>query len=195
MINTFKYLGVTLDSKLSFSDHIGNVQANITKFAGILFKSKNLLTPEARLKFYYSFVYPHLSYNIQVWGSTHNYLVNRLLLVQKRIIRNIAGESYLASTSPLFKKFSVLKVPDIFTYHVCIYMFKSIRGDRFNVPHNLNTRNRHLAHPTRHRLATCQRAISHTGPAEWNSLPQRIRDIESHGVFKREVRFYLLGKC
>ena len=121
--NSFKFLGVTIDDKLSFSEHIASVKGKVAKFTGILYKIKDQLPVEVRVRFYYSFVYPHLSYNIAVWGSTHANLINPLYLLQKRVVRNIAGESYLTHTAPLFKKFSLLKLKDIFTYHICLYMY------------------------------------------------------------------------
>ena len=191
--NSFKFLGVTIDRKLSFSDHIASVKGKVAKFAGILYKIRDQLPVEVRVRFYYSFVYPHLSYNIAVWGSTHANLLNPLYLLQKRVVRNIAGESYLTHTGPLFKKFSLLKLKDIFTYHICIYMYKSMKDDSFAVPHNVNTRNRDLAHPTRHRLTMCQQAVSYTGPSEWNKLPGSLRSSDSLELFKRDLKVFLVS--
>ena len=166
----------------------------ISKFAGILYRIRDLLTPDARLQFYYSFIFPHLTYNIIVWENTYAYLLQNLFLVQKRVVRNVVGASYLAHTSPIFKEFSILKLGDLYKFNICIYMHKQMNSSSYQVLHDLNTRNRDLARPVRHRLATCQKlAVSHNGPLEWNSLPPNLRTIESIGRFKRELKQHILG--
>ena len=101
--NNSKFLGVFLDNKTSFSSHIDFIRNKITKSSGILYRINSSLNQQARLSFYYSFVYPYLSNNIEIWGRTHQYLLQSLFIAQKRIIRNIDGSSYLAHTSPLKK--------------------------------------------------------------------------------------------
>ena len=192
--NSFKFLGVILDNKTSFSNHTKFIREKITKSSGILYRINSSLNPQARLSFYYSFVYPYLSNNICVWGRTHSYLLNSLFIAQKRIIRNIDGASYLAHTSPLFKKYSILKVHDIFIYSVCCRMFNLRNVNGFGVNHNVNTRYRDMPRTSRQRLTMCQKAFSFTGPSEWNSLPDDLRNIEKFSAFKRKLKQYLIDK-
>ena len=100
--NSFKFLGVFLDNKTSFSNHIEFIRDKITKSSGILYRINSSLNQQARLSFYYLFVYPYLSKNVDIWGGTHSHFLHSLSIAQKRIIRNIDGASYLAHTSPLF---------------------------------------------------------------------------------------------
>ena len=58
---------------------------------------------------YFSLVHSHLIYQNLVWG----YDYERLFQLQKRAIRIISGEHFLAHTSPLFKMHNILKLPDI----------------------------------------------------------------------------------
>lgn len=192
--NSCKFLGVFLDNKTSFSNHIDSICNKMTKSAGILYRINSSLTPQARLSFYYSFVYPYLSYNISVWGSTHSYLLNSLFITQKRIVRNIDGSPYRAHTSPLFKKYSILKVHDIFIYIVCCRMFNKRDDDCFRVNHNVNTRFRDMPRSSWQRLTMCQKAFSFTGPSEWNKLPESVRNIGRIGTFKKKMREYLISK-
>ena len=192
--NSCKFLGVFLDDKTSFSHHIDFIRNKIIKSSGILYRINSSLNPQARLSFYYSFVYPYLSNNIAVWGKTHAYLLNSLFIAQKRIVRNIDGASYLAHTSPIFKKYSILKVHDIFIYVVCCRMFKLREENGFGTNHEVNTRFRHLPRTSWQRLTMCQKAFSFTGPTEWNSLPSEIRNIDKISTFKRRIREYLIDK-
>lgn len=189
-----KFLGVYIDDRISFSSHINQITNKLSKSAGILYRIRDCLTPQARLSFYYSFVYPYLSYNIIIWGKTHSYLLDSLFVMQKRIVRNIAAAPFLAHTTPLFREFSILKIPDIFKYAVCCHMFKL--KNTFDAPHTANTRFRDLPRTTYHRLTMTQRAVSFTGPSEWNLLPDHIRNIRKFNCFKKALKSYLLsGYC
>ena len=111
---------------------------------------------------------------------------------QKRIIRIIADAGYIDHTTPLFKKFNILKILDIYKYFSILHTRKAILNGFFGPQHSLNTRNRNLARPDFHRLSQCQHSISFSGPHLWNSLPQEIREIENLASFKKKLKSYFL---
>ena len=76
--NNCKYLGTTIDTKLNFSMHIQNIISKISRNTGILYRIKKALPLETRLKFYYSMIYPYLSYNILIWGGAPKSYLNSL---------------------------------------------------------------------------------------------------------------------
>ena len=69
-VHSCKFLGVHLDDRLSFSDHIAFLVNKISKHTGILYKIRDKLPLKTRLDFYYSFIYSYLSFNVEVWGGT-----------------------------------------------------------------------------------------------------------------------------
>ena len=190
--NSCVFLGTRLDHKMNFADHTGYVLDKLSKNTGILYRIKDNMTPQARLNFYYALLYPYLSYNVVVWGSTFRCHLNPLVLIQKRIIRLIAGAEFLAHTTPLFKEFRVLKFDDIFIYSVSIYMFKAIKDGCFAPQHNLATRHGHEISSSFNRLTTTQHSLSFTGPKIWNDLPLLLREISSLPLFKRKLKNYLI---
>ena len=72
----------------------------------------------------YAFIYPHLTYCIEVWGSACKFLMEPLFKVQKRIVRIIAGVSYKAHTDPIFTSLMILDLAKIYRYCVTVFMFK-----------------------------------------------------------------------
>ena len=136
---------------------------------------------------------PYLTYNIIVWGSTNPSHLNPLIILQKRIVRILAGSEYLAHSTPLFLKLSILKLLDLHKYFVCMYMFDERNREDFSINHNLNTRNRNNLQPKFHRLSKTQHALSYVGPKIWNDLPCNIKSVRSLPIFKRKLRNYLLS--
>ena len=103
-VKDYKFLGVLIDDKLYFRTHVNKVLSKVSKSAGFLYKIRNCLPSETRLSYYYSFIYPHLSYNIASWGRPHECILKPLITAQKGIIINIDGTQYREHTNPLFLK-------------------------------------------------------------------------------------------
>ena len=64
-----KYLGVLLDSKLSFCHHISSIIKKISRAIGIMRKMKRYVSKNVLTCLYYSLVYPFLIYAIPIQGS------------------------------------------------------------------------------------------------------------------------------
>ena len=106
-VNSIKYLGVIIDHKLNWIEHIAYVKNKISKGVGILFRARHLLC-RSLINLYYSFVYPYLIYCIEAWGSACQTHLHPLLLTQKKVIRVITFSPYLAHTDPIFKHLNIL---------------------------------------------------------------------------------------
>ena len=61
-----------------------------------------------------------------MWGSTYESNLNRIIVLQKKIIRIISKVSFEAHTGVLFKKQEILKFSDIYLYQIgkFMYLFK-----------------------------------------------------------------------
>ena len=68
-VEHFKFLGVIIDSKLSWVDHIQFIKKKISKGLGILCKAIIVLKLRTLLTLFYSFIYPYILYCIEIWGS------------------------------------------------------------------------------------------------------------------------------
>ena len=59
---TAKYLGVMIDSKLNFQNHIKIIENKLSRGVGILYRLKAVLPREAFSKIYFALFPPHLLY-------------------------------------------------------------------------------------------------------------------------------------
>jgi len=66
-------------------------------------------------------------------------------------------------------------------------------ANQFSTSHTINTRNRDQMQPVYQRLRMSQRAISFSGPKEWNKLPEAIRNTQTIGRFKKLLKNHLLS--
>ena len=85
-----------LDECLTWKPHIDKLAIKLSRNAGILNKLKNLLPSSIMKTLYFSLSHSHLNHGILIWG----YKCNRLVKLQKRLIRIVMLAKYNAHTDP-----------------------------------------------------------------------------------------------
>ena len=117
-----KFLGVILDGKLTFGEHLTLIISKVSKIVGLFYSLKKTFPLDVIHKLYYSLVYPHLNYCILAWGCAKQTYLNPLTILQKRICRIVTNSAYYAHSDPLFKQLEILKISDLHLMHCQIYM-------------------------------------------------------------------------
>ena len=79
-----KLLGVIFDEKLSFKEHINYLVKKLSYANYAFLKIRNFFPKYILQNLYYSLVYPHLIYCLPVWGCTSEYLLQPLIVMQKK---------------------------------------------------------------------------------------------------------------
>ena len=122
-VSQFNFLGVVINSTLKWDKQIAHISLKISRATGVIFRLRRIYPREILLTLYNTLILPHLSYCILVWGSK---IKNNhpLLLLQKKAVRNIANEDYIAHSEPLCKSLNILKIPDIFTCSLWKFYYK-----------------------------------------------------------------------
>ena len=87
-----KYLGVTIDSQLTFTQHIINVVKKVSRVTGLMYRIRGCVDNSTLNMIYYSLIYPHLLYGIPIWGNADNIHINPLLILQKKAVRLILNK-------------------------------------------------------------------------------------------------------
>ena len=82
-----KYLGIMVDSTLSWNIHIDKISKTISRAIGLLYKIRPFVNNKIIKMLYYSLVCPHLNDVTEVWGSTDPIHLTRISILQKRIVR------------------------------------------------------------------------------------------------------------
>ena len=116
--------GVIIDDKLSFSRHISYIKNKISKGMGIIIKARKYLNRKSLLDLCHAFVYPYLTYCIEVWGNMSNVHLDALGKIKKKIVRIITYSPYLAHRDKLFKELNILPIHKLMLQRVALQMFK-----------------------------------------------------------------------
>ena len=99
--DALKFLGVLIDENLSWKKHIKLLETKLSCAIGVLYRSRNFLTINARKLVYYSFVQSHLSYANLAWGATHSSKLLKLKNLQKHYCKAIVFKKRLDSAKPV----------------------------------------------------------------------------------------------
>ena len=178
-----------------------------SKVAGSLYainRIKHFISRKYLRALYFSMIYPYISYGIPIWGSTYSVHKRKLVVMQKRAVRTIAGAPYNETTNPLFHQLHLLKLDDIYKTEVAKIVFKyqnnclpSPLMKLFYLKSEVNTRvtvQCNDLYPKRCRTTLATQQISSTGPKIWNSLPLNLRQERTVPLkrFTRKVTDHLI---
>ena len=195
-VHVVNILGIFLDENLSWKSHISYICKKISKSAGIIFRSRFYLSTKTKLLLYYSLIYPYLTYCNLTWSSTYVTNLNRIFLIQKRIVCAITNAPYRAHSAPIFAQLN--------SFYTAKFMFSYIHSllpppflhlfNRNNNFHNYNTRtaSNYRTHICRTNLK--QFTILYQGPKVWNSLPTDITSSESRLSFRKKILPFLINQ-
>ena len=112
-VNVFKFLGVHVDSNLSWNTHITYIANKLSRVNGILCRLKHSLPTNILKTIYCALFLPHLYYGICTWGFATHSQTNRLIKLQKKAVRNISKSKYNAHTAEIFKMLNIHTIPDV----------------------------------------------------------------------------------
>ena len=123
LVTQFNFLGLILNSTLSWNDHIQHISLKISRIVGIMYRLKHIYPQSVLLMLYNTLIVSHYNYCLLIWGSK---IVNnhRLHKLQKRALRIINNCDYVAHSEPICKELHLLKVTDMFDIALWKFYFK-----------------------------------------------------------------------
>ena len=198
-----KFLGVIIDKDLSWKNHISYVCGKIARGIGVIVKARRYLLKESLINLYYSFVYPYLIYCNHIWGSTCATYLNSLVVLQKRVIRIIAGIKPRSHTGNVFTELKLLKCVDINTYLIGRLMYRVYNGDyslfqpmfvKNKDIHDHNTRQIDHYHMPKFKSRLGKSSLRYSGALIWNNiLKLGIADVNSEYTFAKHLKLAIMN--
>ena len=119
-VNECKFLGIYLDTHLTWKRHIERKSAKISSAIFAINRARNFLSKHALRCLYFALVHSHLTYGIHVWGNSMT--IKKIITPQKRAIRTISKVWYRSHTEPLFKSNQILKFEDMYTMQISLFV-------------------------------------------------------------------------
>ena len=191
-----KHLGLTLDNRLLFDEHLTNVSNKLSKTIGLLWKLQNILPCPALLTIYKCFIRPHLGYADIIYNQAYNLSFHQKLeSIQYKAALALTGEVRATSREKLYQELGLesLQLRRWYKKLCCFYKICN-KQDPGYLTELLPTRNE--AYQTGHFANIHSLSFKHifflntffpSTILEWNKLDPSLRNSSSYNVFKNSI--------
>ena len=190
-VTSQKLLGVIIDDKLNFDDHIEELCKKIFQRIAVLKKIRCFMPLEQRMLYYNSIIKQVMLYGSSIWTSCTIDSLTKVLKLQKRAARVILNADTRDNSVELFTKLGGLPFYDEAKIIKCLHVFRRLVGDSLSYMNSLLTRNADVhSRESRHgdfnlvcsrfkRETEGGRSFSVSTTRLWNSLPRDIKSRSS----------------
>lgn len=192
---TMKYLGIIIDNKLTFNDHINYICKKISKKLGFAYRVSKHLTLNTRKTIYNTIIKPHFEYCSSILYMCNDTNISKLQLLQNRCMRFILKYNRYANINIMQCTLNWFSVKDNIKYRTLIFLYKlhnnllptylSANIQHRRDIHNYNTRQRNHININFSNLMKTKSSIYDKGAAEFNKLPEFIKQAKNVVLFKK----------
>lgn len=197
------YLGLRMDSHLTWNTQIEHIKSKLSSLAGSLRNIVRCVPRQIRFTIYNSLVKSHLLYLMEVWGGAAKTTLSKLQILQNKIIKILFNYPYLTSSSTIYQETKFMNIKQLYNYSTCILvrkiLHKSIHTNlAFTKIKQLPTRTRSTRRASflvlpKIRTNYGRTTIVYDGAQLYNKLPPEIKSVGSFNVFKTKLADYILS--
>jgi len=201
---SYRYLGLLVDEKFSWENHVNEICSKLSQMAGIILKTRSLLSKEAIMLVYHSLVSSKLRYGLIRWATAKKTLLDKIAVAHNTIVTYLTFSKRCSRMWPLYCQLKVLPLNILIQIEKAKTMYKfehkmlpKVFDQYFKKPsHGHNTRfasshnNFELF-----RIASAKETslLKYYGPKVWASIPLDIKNAKSLKVFINFYRNHLIG--
>lgn len=192
LVDSTKFLGFTLDTKLQWESHIAKLSHRLSSAAYAVKKIRALTDIETARLVYFSYFHSLMSYGILLWGHAAD--ANDVFILQKRAVRAVYQLRSRESLREKFKEINILTFASQYIYDNLVYVKKNIsQFEKYTDRHNVNTRNKEQLVPLASRLRKVSSSFKGNCMRFYNKVPISMQ-ILSLDKFKKTVKQKLYKK-
>jgi len=193
-VDSIKYLGVTIDRKVTWTEHTDRIVLKANRVHGFLYRNFKMCSINIKAKLYKTSIQPILKYASTVWSPYHVKNIVKVESVQRLMAHfNFNNYSWQCSITNLLKKLSWPTLYERRLYNHTITLFKIIHNQidipiRTSIftPNSVNTRGNTSKFI---QLQTWINCYTHSFFPEairlWNSLPESLISCDKIETFKK----------
>lgn len=197
-----KYLGLVVDDKLDWNNHISEMYDKTIPFIAAIFKCRDYLTKKSKMNIYNSFFLSRLRYMLPVWGTCGRTNFNKVQILQNKILKILFNYNRLTSTETLYRELKVSKISIILELEQCKLMHKIVNKKQksntkitfCNSIHEHETRIHNNIYQifTRTNIGLNNAIVN--ASKTYNILPEYIKNIKRYTKFVKELKIHLISK-
>ena len=193
MVSQHKHLGIVLDSCLSWSSHVDHVCKRTSAALGMLRPHCSHLSTHCKSLFYRAYILPIFDYAEVCWSGLSRFLVDKLEVHQRNLLKILFGKGRLFPSSDLYDMSGTGLLSSRRSKHLCFLVHKILLG---KVPAHMSMCNWFAAnrHSTRNcvSLPITKSSLFLKSPpfvaySSWMTLPQSVKSLSTLPNFKASL--------
>ena len=194
VVPSYKYLGMILDSTLSYTNHISSIVKVISHKITLLAKLRKYLTSEVAVLIYKSMLLPYFDYADVIFHKANVKDIGRLQTLQNKCLRICLRQDRRFSTDGAHKSTGVPFLKHRRSAHVNNFMFgrKSNKALLNNREIRTRAHDAPLFNVVMPRCEAFKRSVGYFGSTDWNNLPAEMRNIDTYLAFKYKQKQTML---
>lgn len=194
-VNEFKYLGLTLDSRMSFANHTESLKKYLRLTLRHFYYLRNVCSTELLKRIYYGIFHSKLQYGIACWGGIYKNKIHPIVTLQKYVVRIICRKPCRHSSFPLFCTQKILPLRHLYCFKVLKIFFMKSGNLNFRLISRYSLRGNlsNLVYVPLFRTTAYRNFFSIMCYRLFNILPQSVRSIVIPGTFLRNVKTWLFS--
>ena len=192
-VPSFRYLGVTLDSVLSYSNHISTVLNSVSHKAYILSKIRRFITTYSAVKIYKSMLLPYFDYADIVFDKANQNNLDKLQRMQNRCLKICLRSDIRTDTDLIHSTVKTAKLEYRRKAHLRSFMYSKLGDESLidDLPINTRSRDAPLFKVSTPNLEVFKKSVKYNGAVEWNNLPIDLRSANHILSFKYQQKKWL----
>ena len=197
-VNYTKFLGIWIDKDLKWTTHTNTLILKLQRNSNMLFRTKNMLSVQAKKILYFAQIYSHLTYGMSVWGpmATRD-AIKKLSSIQLKCIKCIGKN----------KTDTFMIVSDLIKFELAKFGWKITNkqlppslstniltthcGQTLTKTHRYSTRNKAIPNIPAVKNKLYSASIFCKGISFFSNLPTELKNLKSKSLFYKQTKSYL----
>ena len=198
-------LGVIFDRTLSMEHHINNICKTCYLHLHNIASIRRVLPIETCKTLIHAFVTSHLDRNNSLLTGINKTLIKKLQRIQNTAARIITRSKKYDHITPVLKELHWLPIEQRIKFKIIDMTFKCVHSlapvylssklNNYYQTRNLRSTKQHLLNIPKTNTTQGKRAFSIIAPILWNKLPNELRQLESHELFKKRLKTELFREA
>ena len=124
-------LGLLMDHKLTWENHIKELNTKLVKYTGIFSKIRRCLSLSCRRTVHNVFISSRLNYGSDIYTNTTKNFTQPPIVTQNKIPLILQFRNIKTTINNIYREFGVLKLTDMHDFNICCIVHKFMLSPTF----------------------------------------------------------------
>lgn len=189
-VDSIKYLGLVVDSKLNWKCHLENLKFKLVKYIRLFYSVRTICYPKLLRSIYFALINSKTEYGLELWGGTYVTTLKPLINLQKHFIRIIKFKNRFEHSAPLFVTLNILPIKNLYIFKV-LKAFYDRSSNTYQINSHYSTRRVNIYIP-KPNLTVFKKFYLFLAPKFFNMLPEYLKKCENRAKYLKLLRNFLL---